>query len=256
MDSLGELIVSMVPRSRINPDHGATATRKLENALEFLDKTIPNFRERLAGRTVLDYGCGHGLQVCALAKLKIPKAITGVDIRLFDEMGKTARTAGVEGEVEFVSEIPPGRTFDVVYSSSSFEHFDNPEAELRRMIGFTRPGGEVLISFAEPWFSPHGSHMTGYTGLPWSNLLFSEKTLMKVRSKYRSDGATRYHEVAGGLNKMTVARFEKIMNGVSECTVEQIVLRSTKGLPLVTGIPVLRELFTAAATCILRRKDA
>ena len=248
--TLGEHVISLVPRRRIDPNHGGTVNTTADNALDFLVKTVPGFLERLRDKDVLDYGCGHGWQGIAIARLGIARSVTGLDIRLFDSMRANACAAGVDDRVEFIAETRVGRTFDVVYSCSSFEHFRNPGRELRRMIELTRPGGQIVISFAEPWYSPHGSHFTGYTGLPWSNILFSEETMMRVRAHYRSDGATRYEDIEGGLNKMSVAKFERII-AASGLTVADYRLWAVKRLPLVTRLPVLRELFTAAVSCVL-----
>jgi SAM-dependent methyltransferase len=254
--AFSEALARLVPQSRIDPDHGSTSTMTAERALDFLTKTVPRFPERLRNADVLDYGCGRGWQCCALARLGIAKSITGVDIRLFDSMIESARSAGVEGAVRFVRHDQIDQQYDVVYSCSSFEHFVEPEAELQTMIALARPGGEIIISFAEPWFSPHGSHMTGYTGLPWSNLIFSESALMKVRSRFRNDGATRYSEVAGGLNQMTVAKFERIIRSAAGVDVREFRLTAVKNIPLVTRLPILRELLTASVSCVLRKHAA
>ena len=41
--------------------------------------------------------------------------------------------------------------------------------------------------------------MDGITKLPWVNLLFPERVVLAVRSRYRTDGATRYEDCGGGL---------------------------------------------------------
>jgi hypothetical protein len=46
---------------------------------------------------------------------------------------------------------------------------------------------------------------------PWAHLVFSEKALIRWRSDLRRDGATRFSEVEGGLNQMTISRFEKLL---------------------------------------------
>jgi hypothetical protein len=122
------------------------------------------------------------------------------------------------------------------------------------MRHYTKPGGKVVVSFAEPWYSPRGSHMGGFTRIPWVNLLFAEKTVMRVRARYKSDGATRYEEVEGGLNRMTVARFERIMRN-SGMQFHGVRLMPVKKLPLVSHIPVARELLTAAASCVLTKPE-
>ena len=54
------------------------------------------------------------------------------------------------------------------------------------------------------------------------------------------------------MNKMTVRRFEKLIHDAPGMRVEHFALHSVKRLPLVTRIPVLRELMTGALTCILK----
>ncbi len=92
--------------------------------------------------------------------------------------------------------------------------------------------------------------MQVFTLLPWVNLLFSEKTVMKVRSRYRSDGAIKYEDVESGLNKMTVKRFERIIQS-SNLSVESYFLRGFKNWHFLTHFPLLRELFTQQVGCIL-----
>jgi hypothetical protein len=84
------------------------------------------------------------------------------------------------------------------------------------------------------------------------NLLFSEQTVMRVRSHFRFDGAQRYCEVRGGLNQMSLARFERIVRD-SGMEIEFLKSYMTKGLP-VSRIPVVRELCASAAACVLRKR--
>jgi hypothetical protein len=75
---------------------------------------------------------------------------------------------------------------------------------------------------------------------------------MSVRSHFRSDGARRYEEMQGGLNRMSIARFERIIrNSGMRCEFFRVYI--AKGIPLLQHIPVARELFASAAACILRR---
>jgi SAM-dependent methyltransferase len=153
--------------------------------------------------------------------------------------------------VKFSLHPPRPSTCDLVLSCSAFEHYRDPGAELFRMVDLCKPGGRVVITFAEPWFSPHGSHMDGITRLPWVNLLFSERTMMRVRARYRVDAAATLEETEDGLNRMTVARFERLMRQSGQ-QIEFLKLYAVRGLPLVTRLPVLRELLTSAAACVLR----
>ena len=234
------------------PDYrGGTENTNLDNALDFLLRTVPQFLTLVCGKKVLDYGCGLGWQATALAERNIASSVVGLDIRLTDRARETARNYGVQDRVRFVNALPPDELFDVTYSCSSFEHFRQAEV-LDRMLAATKPGGQVVVSFAEPWFSPHGAHMDGITRLPWVNLLFPERAVLGIRSRYRADGALRYEECEGGLNRMTLLKFDRIISG---CGAKIIYRRNfgVKGLPWVTHLPVIRELMTSSAACVLEK---
>ena len=228
---------------------GGTARTNIDNALDFLATTVPDFLEITAGATVLDFGCGFGLQAAALARRG--SQVTGLDLPRDVFVSSWQQLMAAHPSLHLTTESPR-ETFDVVYSCSSFEHFADPAAALAMMEGFTRPGGRIVISFAEPWYSPRGHHMDGLTRLPWVNLLFPERDVMAVRSLYRADGATRYEEVEGGLNRMTVARFEQLMRR-SGMRVRSLRLFPVKGLPFVTRLPVARELLTSACSAVLEK---
>ena len=243
-------ILSLCSRRVGTPDYpGGTTRTNVDNALDFVLKVTPDFLDIVKGKRVLDVGCGFGYQAAALAR-DWNCDVTGLDLPRPVLMSNWPKMAALSPRVRFVTEPPEGDVFDVVFSCSSFEHFEDPEGILRLMIERAAPGGRVVVAFAEPWFSPHGSHMNSITRLPWVNLLFPESAVLSVRSKYRSDGATRYEEVEGGLNRMTVAKFERIVKACG-LPVERLNCHAVKGLPLVTRIPVLRELLTSAASCVL-----
>lgn len=98
---------------------------------------------------------------------------------------------------------------DVVVSLDSFEHFARPEEVLGVMHGLLRPGGVVVTSFGPTWYHPLGGHL--FSVFPWAHLIFSERALLRWRSDFKNDGATRFDEVAGGLNQMTMTRFDKLV---------------------------------------------
>lgn len=227
---------------------GGTAKTTLDNSLDFLLKTVPRFLQICEGRSVLDFGCGFGYQAAALVKYHGCE-VTGLDLPRPKLLNGWKQFSDVPG-LRLTTDLPRDEKFDVVFSCGSFEHFSDPEHILRLMAGYVKPGGRVVISFAEPWFSNNGSHMGGFCRLPWVNLVFSERTIMTVRSYYRSDGAIRYGDVEGGLNQMSVAKFKRIIRS-SGMRLEWMKLWPTKGLPVVTHIPGLRELLTSACSCVL-----
>ena len=82
-----------------------------------------------------------------------------------------AKRAGVDG-VTF-SKTLDREKYDIVISLSAMEHFRDPGKELARMCSLT--GEELLISWAEPWYSPYGTHLNGTTRLPGSTCGFRKE---------------------------------------------------------------------------------
>jgi SAM-dependent methyltransferase len=254
VSAIGERILLTFSRSPGARDYpGGTEKTNLDNALEFLCKTVPGYLELFQNKTVLDFGCGHGWQAIAMAQ-RGARQVVGVDIVHAARAANNAAAHGCSDRTKFYPAFPLELrgTFDMVLSCRSFEHFSDPAAVLGEMREAAVPGGLVVISFAEPWWSPTGSHMSFFTRVPWANLWFSESTLMAVRNRFRDDGATRLEEVAGGLNKMTLAKFERLIaaSGMQEKFRRYY---ATKGLPLVTRIPLVREFLVSAVAAILQR---
>jgi SAM-dependent methyltransferase len=257
VSAIGERILLALSRKPGTRDYpGGTEKTNLANALDFLCKTVPGFLELFQDKTVLDFGCGYGLQAVAMAQ-RGAREVVGVDILHAKKAAANARAYGCSERTRFYRTLPRELrgSFDLVLSCSSFEHFSDPAAVLAEMREAAAPGGLVVISFAELWWSPTGSHMNFFTRIPWANVWFSERTLMAVRRRFRNDGATRFEGVAGGLNKMTLAKFERLIaaGGMEE---EFRRYYATKKLPFVTKIPFLREFFVSAVAVILRQSTA
>ena len=248
---LAEHIIRFFSRDPNGNDYpGGTSRANLQNALSFILKTVPEFSDlvRQSG-SVLDFGCGYGLQAAALATANPSVRIIGLDLPRPVLLEKWRDLPDLPN-LRLTTSLPENERFDLVFSCGSFEHFRNPDEILKLMLKRAKPGGLLVITFAEPWLSPRGSHMGGFCRLPWVNVLFPENAVMRVRSLYRSDGAMRYEDVEGGLNRMTVARFERFMKA-SGAKVRTLKRHPVKGLPMVSQVPVMRELMTAACSCIL-----
>ena len=56
------------------------------------------------------------------------------------------------------------------------------------------------------WYHPYGGH--SFSVFPWVHLIFTEKSLIEWGSRFKNDGATRFREIDGGLNQLTIRRFE------------------------------------------------
>jgi len=183
----------------------------------------------IAGKTVIDFGCGEGHECVELARRGARKVI-GVDIRndYLDRARNLARYHGVADVCEFAQH--PQDKADLVISLDAFEHFDNPVEILSVMQGLLKPEGAIRISFGPTWYHPLGGHL--FSVFPWAHLLFSEKALIRWRSDFKTDGATRFSEVAGGLNQMTIGRFEQLVgqSSLKFKSLECVPIRKLKNL--------------------------
>lgn len=221
-----------------------------ENPLWQCRDAFPGFDDLIRGRKVVDFGCGLGFQAIAMAQLGADVTGLEIDARYREIAAANAENARVS--VRFLGEMPRGEFVDVVLSQNSMEHFKDPAGALTAMRRLLRPGGLLLITFGLPWYSAYGGHLEFMTALPWAHLLFPERAVMEVRRAFRDDGAKRYEDVPGGLNKMSLARFERLI-GPSGMQVKSLAYIASKRLPMVTRVPVIRELLTTRVDCILER---
>jgi SAM-dependent methyltransferase len=168
----------------------------------------PGIWEELAGRTVIDFGCGTGADAIDIARHGARQVI-GLDIvrEALDVAAAAAARANVSGRCTFGTTTTVKA--DRILSLDSFEHFADPGGVLETMAGLLKPDGCVLVSFGPPWFHPYGGH--SFSVFPWAHLLFTEQALLRWRADYCTDGATRFGEVRGGLNQMTIRRFERLI---------------------------------------------
>ena len=248
---IGEVILGWLS---LPPEQVPTHTEDSPEAsptypLGLLEAEYPDLPELLRGKHVLDFGCGFGYQTAVLAKSLKYQCASAQGLEINPSYFIAAQR--LHPGVAFIDRLP-GEKYDVVISQDSMEHFYDPEARLRDMMSALRPGGHMLITFGPPWFSPWGSHMHFFCRIPWVNILFREKTVMAVRSRYRQDGARRYEEVESGLNKMSVRKFERIVHA---CHLEVVQQRygAFKRLNFLTRVPLIRELCTIRVTVVLRR---
>jgi len=159
-------------------------------------------------KVVIDFGCGDGEDAVEVAK-RSAKRVVGVDIRIRALERARARAAaeGVSDRCVFTTATE--EKADVILSLDAFEHFDDPAEILRIMRRLLKDNGAIIAAFGPTWYHPLGGHL--FSPFPWAHLVFTEKSLIRWRSDFKTDGATRFCEAEGGLNQMTIRRFESIV---------------------------------------------
>jgi SAM-dependent methyltransferase len=204
--------------------------------------------QKIKNKVVIDFGCGDGSSTIEMARRGAAKVI-GLDIQE-DLLVKAREAAEGIDNVEF--RRSSDELADVIVSVDSFEHFDDPASILGRMCELLLPEGRVLVSFGPTWFHPYGGHL--FSVFPWAHLIFSERALIRWRANYRNDGATRFGEVQGGLNQMTIRRFESLVrqSPLQLAAFDAVPIRVVRRL----HNRVTREFFTAIVqTELIKRKE-
>jgi 2-polyprenyl-6-hydroxyphenyl methylase / 3-demethylubiquinone-9 3-methyltransferase len=128
------------PQSEFKPLHDINPLR-----LDYIDRIIP-----LAGKSVLDVGCGGGILSESMAGLGAH--VTGID--LGDKPLQVARLHLLESgkqvdyrkvSVEQLAAEQPGH-FDVLTCMEMLEHVPDPSAIVRACAQLVKPGGHVFFS--------------------------------------------------------------------------------------------------------------
>ncbi|HEY8473121.1 MAG TPA: class I SAM-dependent methyltransferase [Natronosporangium sp.] len=102
------------------------------------------------GGAVLDVGTGPGVLLVELARRRPDLRLSGVD-RSADMITAASRNLAQFGDrasarVADVADLPfPDGSFDLITSSLSLHHWDDPAAAGRELARVLRPGGQLVI---------------------------------------------------------------------------------------------------------------
>jgi len=223
-------------------------------------------------KAVLDIGCGGGGKTCYYATFQ-PKKIIGIDVveHYAEEGNAFAREKGLGEIATFMTadaaNMPfADESFDTIIMNDAMEHVDQPEKTLEECFRVLKPGGHIYINFP-PYYHPYGAHLSDAIGIPWVHSFFSEQSMINAykqlvsplpdgqdRIRFRISRKADGREYFSYINRMTIARFRRIQQGVSHPAVFQreIPLRS-----VVSGLaklPGLREYLVKMVVCVYQKK--
>lgn len=211
----------------------------------------PSIWTAIAGKRIVDFGCGTGVEAVEMAR-RGAAHVLGLDIResVLSEARMRAAQAGLEDRCTFTTKT--NETFDYVVSLDAFEHFADPPGILALMRKLLKSTGTALIGFGPPWYHPRGGHL--FSIFPWAHLVFTEKALLRWRGEFKDDGATRFAEVGGGLNQMTLRRFRQVIRDSDFATMEFEAVPIQKLRLLKNALS--QEFLTSFVRCRLRAMPA
>jgi ubiquinone biosynthesis O-methyltransferase len=105
-------------------------------------------RDAKNGRTssVLDLGCGIGINTVAVASLGCKVTAVDIDVESINYCEKHNRQPNVKYVVGNAETIDLGEKFDVILTSEVIEHVSHPELLLKNVAKHLRPDGIGIIS--------------------------------------------------------------------------------------------------------------
>jgi SAM-dependent methyltransferase len=214
---------------------------------------IPEFERwgvSLAGKRVLEVGCGNGGCGAEFARIGCRVVMMDIDERLVrlavehnarEEVDAEAFTGNALDETApFWSRGP----FDVVLFRDVMEHLESPAKALSIARRFLAPGGVVLVVFP-PYYSPYGAHQqilprkkflfVPYNKLPYLHWLPEPLFLRLVRG-----GAAPAREVArlSGI-RLTIRKFEREARSAGFVVRRRTLYLSRPSFSLRYGLPVV-----------------
>ena len=126
-----------------------------EANVAMIDKTLETLQP-VAGETILEIGHGNAHHLMKLLKMAPGIKYSGLDISetMHLEAKKYCAENGLESQTTFVhyegQTIPfESQTFDKIFTINTLYFWESPEAYLNELHRILKPGGKLLITYAE-----------------------------------------------------------------------------------------------------------
>jgi SAM-dependent methyltransferase len=165
-----------------SPEHASEVYRhKLVDVPQILADWFEPFGG-IAGREVLEFGCGEGTMALGVALQHSPSRVVGVEIldvyKNCLPFAKKHLGLNLLPSNLHLEGIGPGQglrhlgLFDFAYSWSVFEHVSQNllEAALRSIQSVLKPNGIFMLQISPLYHSAFGSHLGPWIPEPWAHL--------------------------------------------------------------------------------------
>lgn len=218
-------------------------------------------RPSLAGKRVLDVGCGHGSLCVDVAKAGAAQVV-GLDLNVqrinFANANVQQNYPELVGAISFQHidlKDYPLESFDYILSKDSFEHIIDLPGMLAEMRKRLVPGGRIYAGFGPLYNSPFGDHGMTYSRIPWTHVFLGKKRFAERVDRRWAHEVNSIYDL--GLNGLSYADYRRILYN---CGLDVVYFKancSTKAISKVFSVirkaPFLTEYFTHNIYCILEK---
>jgi len=220
----------------------------------------PNFE----GKTILDFGCGHGAMCMDIAKNN-PKRIIGIDLDesyiSFAKKNLEKNFPEYKNKVEFkCADLNFWKTdykFDYIVSKETFEHTLNLDEILNSMYKLLVTKGQIFSGFGPLYNFYNGDHKLTKIPFPWFHLIFPKSFLINIINKKKEKKISSIKEL--GLNMYSLKDYLNTFNN-SKFEIKFLKKNCSNNpftffFKLMSKIKFLEEYFTFNIFTVLYKND-
>ena len=190
-------------------DHRAYYEGQQQSTREFWRRL--GRRPEVAGKRVLDIGCGHGAMSIDLAQQGAEVVGVDPDTTLIEwaKHNLSENHPQLASRVTFLAHestaLRSDDRFDLAVTKDTFEHVADVDVLLVDLRGRLHRDGELWAGFSPLYFSPWGDH--GRTGLrvPWAHALLPRGLVYRAARRVSGRSVNDLTDI--GLNGLTPAAF-------------------------------------------------
>ena len=220
----------------------------------------------LAGRKIMDFGCGLGELAAGLAFAEPSAQVIGVEVT--DQPSGLAAALGEAGlapppNLSFrevaLGDVGDKDGFDLIVSWSVFEHIQRNQfdAVMARLKTRLKPGGLLFMQVSPLFFSPEGSHFwaLGYTD--WQHLT---RELSEVREDLDASALNErqralHWKLFLRLNRFTAPDFERRLTAAGYTMLRRQIDRTSREPPEELLTAYDRDALTTEQIVLLLQRD-
>ncbi len=164
----------------------------------------------LAGKVVLELGCGHGLLTSALLEHAHASRAIGVDEQPFTGWSEHTdpRLSFLSAHLSQTHPIAPN-SIDTIISTAGFERVEDPLRMLAALYDIVRDDGEVWLR-TNVYTAINASRRYTEVHFPWPHLLFSDEVCEQFYRRQHNHPNQRF----AWINRMTVAHYVQAAHGL------------------------------------------